>query len=173
MQNAVLLLSVMAALAFGWYMAGKLDAFLNRIPDGREEYSAAEDTVLRIGFLDPMTAGSVSGMLETYCKTHPYVSVSLVSGREEELLKEFRSCKLDVIFFPQAITIPEKVGEHIDEISLRRMPVTTQYGGLPIAPIAADCDLQKMVWTKSGTTEVNRFVQYIARECKMDISAGE
>ena len=80
-------------------------------------------------------------------------------------MREFCSHKLDMIFLPENVSIPDKIHSQVDEISLEHMPVVMQYGSLQIEPITEGQVQQKVVWEETGTTsEVNRFIQYLKDE---------
>ena len=104
MQDLLLIVAVAAVFAFGWYLMGKLDAFLESIRQDQIALLSASENILRIGFFDPLVADSLSGVLEKYSKIHPSVSASLSSGTEAELMREFCSHKLDMIFLPENVS---------------------------------------------------------------------
>ena len=165
MQDLLLIVAVTAVFAFGWYLMGKLDAFLESNRQDQIALLSAGENILRIGFFDPLVADSLSGALEKYSRIYPSVSVSLFSGTEAELMREFCSHKLDMIYLPENVSIPDKIHSQVDEISLEHMPVVMQYGGLQIEPITEGRIQQKVVWEETETTsEVNRFIQFLKAE---------
>lgn len=167
MQDILLIVAVAAVFAFGWYLMGKLDAFLDSNRQDEAALLSASENNLRIGFFDPLVADSLSSALEKYSRICPSASVSLFSGTEAELMREFCSHKLDMIFLPENVSIPNKIHSQVDEVSLEHMPVVMQYGGLQIEPITEGRIQQKVVWEKTGTaSEANRFIQFL----KDDIS---
>ena len=129
MQDILLIAAVAAVFAFGWYLMGKLDAFLESNRQDQIALLSASENILRIGFFDPLVADSLSGVLEKYSKIHPSVSASLFSGTETELMREFSLHKLDMIFLPENASVPEKIRGQVDEVSLEHMPVVMQYCG--------------------------------------------
>ena len=98
MQDFLLIAAAAAVFAFGWYLMGRLDAFLESNCQDQTALRSAGEKVLRIGFFDPLVADSLSGVLEKYSKIHPSVSAALFSGTETELMSAFCSQKLDMIF---------------------------------------------------------------------------
>ena len=165
MQDILLIVAVAAVFAFGWYLMGKLDAFLESNRQDQATLLSTSENNLRIGFFDPLVADSLTSGLETYSKIYPSVSVSLFSGTEAELTREFFSHKLDMIFLPENVSIPDKIRSQVDEISLEHMPVVMQYGGLQIEPITEGRIQQKVVWEDAGTaSEAIRFIQYLKAE---------
>ena len=165
MQDLFLIAAIAALFAFGWYLMGKLDAFLESNRQDQSALLSAGEKFLRIGFFDPLVADSLSGVLEKYSKIHPSVFISLFSGTETELMKEFCSHKLDIIFLPKNASISEKIHSQIDEVSLDHMPVMMPYGGLQIEPITKGRVQQKVVWEETETTsEANRFIRYLKDE---------
>ena len=165
MQDILLIAAVVAVFAFGWYLMGKLDAFLESNRQDQIALLSSSENILRIGFSDPFVADSLSGVLEKYSRIHPSVSAFLFSGTETELMREFFLHKLDMIFLSENASVPEKIRGQVDEISLEHMPVVMQYGGLQIKPITEGQVQQKVVWEETGTTsKVNRFIQYLKDE---------
>lgn len=162
MRDLLLIVAVAGILVFGWFMVGKLGGFLERIRQEQAEPRCGKEEVLRIGFSDPLAADSLSGALEKYSNVHPNVSAYLVSGTQTEVLKEFFSRKLDLIFLPENALIPEKLRGRVEEVSLEHFPVIMQYGGLQIDPITQGPVPQKIVWAQSEkTSEIGRFIQYL------------
>ena len=165
MLDLVLVVSVAAAFAFGWYIMGKAGAFLERNCQAQASPVSSGERVLRIGIFDPLAAGSLSGLLEKWSKTYPDVSVSLFSGTETELMRAFCSDKLDMVLLPENASVPERKPRHADEVTLALMPVMMKYSGLQIEPITKSCVRQKLVWSESGITpEASRFIQYLKGE---------
>lgn len=162
MRDLLLIVAVAGILVFGWFMVGKLGGFLERIRQEQAEPRRGNEKVLRIGFSDPLTADSLSGALEKYSNVHPNVSAYLVSGTQTEVLKEFFSRKLDLIFLPENALVPEKLRGRVEEVSLEHFPVIMQYGGLQIDPITQGPVPQKIVWAQSErTSEIGQFIQYL------------
>lgn len=151
MQNVLLLVTVAVTLAFGWFLMGKLDHFLERNRHRQElEISSSENT-LRLGFCNPTVADSITNILEQYSKFYPDVSVRFFCGSEEELLKGLSAGKFDVIFLPENAEIPAHIHYNTKMISLNYTPVMMKYGGLPIEPIAGDHISQKVLWIGENT----------------------
>ena len=165
MQDILLIAAVAAVFAFGWYLMGKLDAFLESNRQDQIVLLSASENILRIGFFDLLVADSLFGVLEKYSKIHPSVSVSLFSGTETELMREFSSHKLNMILLPENASVPEKICGQVGEVSFEHLPVVMQYGGLQIEPITEGWVQQKVVWEKIETaSEVNRFIQFLKED---------
>ena len=160
MRDFLLIAAVAAAFAFGWLVMGKLGAFLEGIR--HEEPASSKNTVLRIGFSDPLVADSLSGALAQYSNIHPDVSVFLFSGTSAALLKQSYTHKLDMIFLPENTSVPKRLLDHVEEVSLEHIPIMTQYGGLQIESISEGHIQQKLVWTEAATTsEASQLIQYL------------
>ena len=98
MRDVVLLVSTSAIFVFGYFLMNKLDAFLENNWNEQENALAYGENSLRIGFSNPLMAGDLSDVLETYGKQHPDVSIHIFSGEESELCRELETHKLDIIF---------------------------------------------------------------------------
>ena len=82
MRDVVLLVSTSAIFVFGYFLMNKLDAFLENNWNEQENALAYGENSLRIGFSNPLMAGDLSDVLETYGKQHPDVSIHIFSGEE-------------------------------------------------------------------------------------------
>ena len=170
MRDLVLGASVAAIFAFGWYLMRKIDAFLESSCQEQASLLPTGQNILRIGFFDPLVADSLGGVLERYSREYPGVSLCLFSGTEAQLMRKFVSHQLDMIFLPENTAVPENISGHVGEISLQRIPVLTQFGGLQIEPITKGYSHQTMVWAESGMTpETGRLIRYLKSEL---VSAG-
>lgn len=149
MRDWLLIAAVAAVFAFGWFLMGKLDVFLER---NRQALAASDESRLRLGFANPLAADGLLEVLERYSEKRPDVSVCLLSGTEEQLLEGLSGHRLDVIFLPEGAALPDKMQYHSRKILLNPTPVVTRYGGLPVEPIAGKGLAQKMVWRQAGIT---------------------
>ena len=82
MQDVILLVSTSAIFIFGYFLMKKLDVFLENNWNRQETALTYGENSLRIGFSNPLMAGSLSDVLETYGKQHPDVSIHIFSGEE-------------------------------------------------------------------------------------------
>lgn len=108
MRDLMLIASIAAVFATGWYFMGKLDTFLESNHQDQAALLSASENNLRIGFFDLLVADSLSGVLEKYSRIYPSVSVSLFSGTEAELMREFCLHKLDMIFCRKTLLFLKK-----------------------------------------------------------------
>lgn len=98
MQDVLLLAAAAAIFAFGWFLMGKLDHFLETSSPARTPQLPSGENTLRLGFCDSTAAGSIADILEQYSRLYPDISVRIFCGSEEELLKGFSAGRFDVIF---------------------------------------------------------------------------
>ena len=77
MQDVILLVSTSAIFIFGYFLMNKLDVFLENNWNRQETALTYGENSLRIGFSNPLMAGSLSDVLETYGKQHPDVSIHI------------------------------------------------------------------------------------------------
>ena len=104
MQDVLLLAAVAAIFAFGWFLMGKLDRFLEaNCPARTPQFPSGENT-LRLGFCDSAAAGSIADVLEQYSRLYPDISVRIFCGSEEELLEGFSTGRFDVVFLQDGTT---------------------------------------------------------------------
>lgn len=106
-MQVVLFLAVAAAIfAFGRFLTGKLDAFLEANCHARESQPSSGRNTLLIGVDNSTAAEGITDVLEQYSKSYPDVSVRIFYGAEEELLKGFSSDRFDIIFLPENAEFP-------------------------------------------------------------------
>lgn len=77
MQDVILLVSTSAIFIFGHFLIKKLDVFLENNWNRQETDLTYSENSLRIGFSNPLMAGGLSDVLETYGKQHPDVSIHI------------------------------------------------------------------------------------------------
>ena len=157
MRDVVLLVSTSAIFVFGYFLMNKLDAFLENNWNEQENALAYGENSLRIGFSNPLMAGDLSDVLETYGKQHPDVSIHIFSGEESELCRELETHKLDIIFLPENTDISKKTHYNVRMVLLRCAPVVMEYADLPIAPITQNQITQKVLWRNSKKSPVIDF----------------
>lgn len=157
MQDVILLVSISAIFIFGYFLMNKLDAFLENNWNEQENALAYGENSLRIGFSNPLMAGGLSDVLETYGKQHPDVSIHIFSGEESELCRELETHKLDIIFLPENTDISEKTHYNARMVLFHCVPVVMKYAALPIAPITRNQITQIALWRDSQKSPVVDF----------------
>lgn len=146
MKNVLLLAAVAAVFAFGWFLMGKLDRFLEENFQAQGARLSSGGNALRLGFFDPTAADSIADVLERYAEIRPDISARIFCGTEEELVKGFFAGKFDVIFLPENAEVPVHMQCNSRIVSLNRTPVTMKYAGLPIEPITDGHITQNVLW---------------------------
>lgn len=164
-MRILLLLAAIAVLIWGWFLMKKLDDFLEHRWQAQDPHMQSGNDMLRIGFANPLVADSITGVLERYAKIHPNISVCLLHGSQEHLIKELSASKVDVIFLPENIDAPFRVRYHVRKILLSYTPVMMKYGGLPIEPISDGNITQTILWSKNiHAPFVHDFMECINQE---------
>ena len=158
MRDVVLLVSTSAIFVFGYFLMNKLDAFLENNWNEQENALAYGENSLRIGFSNPLMAGGLSDVFETYGKQHPDVSIYIFSGEESELCRELETHKLDIIFLPENTDISEKTHYNARMVLFHCAPVAIEYADLPIEPITQNQITQKALWRNSKKSPVIDFL---------------
>ena len=146
MQDVLLLVTVSVMFAFGWFLMGRLDCFLESNRHRQELQLSSGENALCLGFCNPTAADSITNVLEQCSKLYPELSVRIFYGAEEELLNGLSAGKVDVIFLPENAEIPAHMQYNSKIVSLHYTPVMMKYGGLPIEPIADGHITQKVLW---------------------------
>lgn len=160
-----------AVFVFGWLLMKKLDRFLDENCRSEEERMQSGGGTLRIGFVNPLVADSLTDVLERYATIQPDVRIRMLHGTEEHLLKALTSRTLDVIFLPETVAMPPRMRCNVQIVSLRHTPVIMNYGGLPIEPIAARTIVQQVCWLRDARASfVNRFITCMDRACAVSIA---
>lgn len=146
MQGVLLPVAVAVMFAFGWFLMGKLDCFLEVNYHTQELQLLSGENTLRLGFCNSAVADSITDVLEQYSKLYPDISVRIFCGSEEELLNGFSTGEFDVIFLPENAEIPAYIHYDSKMISMNYIPAMMKYGGLPIEPITDGHITQNVLW---------------------------
>ena len=117
MQDVLLLVTVAVMFAFGWFLMGKLDCFLESNRHRQELQLSSGENALCLGFCNPTAADSITNVLEQCSK-----------------------------LYPENAEIPAHMQYNCKMVSLHYTPVMMKYGGLPIEPIADGHITQKVLW---------------------------
>lgn len=166
MQDVLLLAAAAVIFAFGWFLIGKLDRFLESNNHVRKLQLPSGGGSLRLGFCNPTAADSIADVLEQYSRLYPDISVRIFCGSEGDLLNGFSAGRFDVIFLPEDAQIPACIHCDCEMISLNYTPVMMRYGGLPIEPITDGHNFQKILWNgETASAFINCF-----RTGKMEIT---
>ena len=143
MQDFLLILIMVAAFIFGWFLMKRVGIFFEEWQRAQTGQHETEGMFLRIGFTDPFVADSISGALEQYSRQYPGSSLCLFQGDPEVLLKKVAFHKLDIAVLPEQADIPP-------DRKYKRKKVVMKYGGLPIEPITDKNTTQTLVWLDDG-----------------------
>lgn len=160
MWNLLLPAAVAALFAFGWFLMKRLDMFLENNCRMQALKFESDGKTLRIGFSNPLAAGSITDVLEKYSNLCSDSFVRLFHGTEEELIKALSDNELNVIFLPGNAVIPDIMYYNVREVLLSDTPVMTEYGGLSIEPLSQGCSMQKVLW--HGETKISFVNCFIA-----------
>lgn len=162
MGDFLLVVLLGAVFAFGWFLVGKVDAFLDEDRQARTGLSGTGGEALRIGFADPLAAYSLSAALEQYSDIYPEVSIRLFQGDGEALLRKMALHKLNIVILPEKVAIPADKDYNRKKVRLALSTVGMKYGGLDIEPIAEGSGSQNAVWAEeSNAAAVKSFIKYL------------
>lgn len=152
MQDFLLILIMLVAFIFGWFLMKKVDVFLEEWKRAQTGQHEPEGMCLRIGFENPFVADSISSALEQYSRQYPNSSVCLFQGDMKALLKKMEAYKLDIAILPEQADILSGKKYRSKKVILAPAPVIMKYGGLPIEPITDGNIAQTLVWREDGET---------------------
>lgn len=162
MQDFLLLTSVVAVFIFSWFLLKRLDEFINKNEQAQAEQLEIDDNALRIGFVNPLVADSISDNLEQYSRQYPDVSIFLFYGAVEALLKKVTLYKLDIVILPEQVDIPFNKDYYLKETMMTLNPVIMKYGEFPIEPEVSGSSKQIILWMKQNKAyAVQGFMKYM------------
>lgn len=100
MKDSLLLIVFLMVCFFGYHEMDRLDRFL---AEGHWQQSPKPQVQpvtesLRLGFLDPMPAKRITGILEGLARRDPDIALHLTSGTADELMEGFSKDRYDAIF---------------------------------------------------------------------------
>lgn len=158
MGDLFLLMVMAIAFVCGYFAVKKLDRFLENNSRAAVSHPQSGEDSIRIGFSDPLVADSIAEVLDALTKSQQNVSVCLFGGAEKELLRKFSIRKLDAVFLPENVAVPEKTHYNVVKVSLGCTPVTTKYSGLAIEPIAEGHPSQNVLWEDGEKAPMIRYL---------------
>lgn len=94
MKDFVLLIVVLAAFVYGYFLMGKLDKFLEE----NESQKHISGSKLRIGFETPALIDSIADLLEQFSSEYPNYELNLFYGSVSEIINGLENNKLDFGF---------------------------------------------------------------------------
>lgn len=156
MPELLLFIAVLATFAVGFHAVHKFSLFIESNYRTESSHPSFSESGLNIGFSNPLIADSLTGTLAAFFKTRQNVTVSFFSGTEEELLEDFLSCKLNVVFLPENIAVPEKKHYNIEKVSFECAPTAAKYNGINLTakPMTEKRILQKVLWMNGEEASV-------------------
>ena len=94
MKDFVLLIVVLAAFIYGYFIMEKLDKFLEE----NQSQKLISDSKLRIGFETPAIIDSIADLLEQFSSEYPDYELNLFYGSASEIINGLGNNKLDFGF---------------------------------------------------------------------------
>lgn len=94
MKDFVLLIVVLAAFIYGYFLMEKLDKFLKE----NQSQKLISDSKLRIGFETPAIIDSIADLLEQFSSEYPNYELDLFYGSVSEIINGLGNNKLDFGF---------------------------------------------------------------------------
>ena len=145
MKDIIIAAAVAVVFVIGWFIIRMLDKAL--ASDNNEN----EGESLRIGINDTETGEALAQSLERFSRLYPYVRIKLVTADAQRLKKELSSRALDAVFLRADAEEERMEGIASKELMLRHIPVTMEYGGLPIESISEDILGCEVLWRADDT----------------------
>ena len=94
MKDFVLLIVVLAAFIYGYFIMEKLDKFLEE----NQSQKLISDSKLRIGFETPAIIDSIADLLEQFSSEYPNYELNMFYGSVSEIINGLENNKLDFGF---------------------------------------------------------------------------
>ena len=153
MIKVLVVVIILGIFVLGYLMLGKWNRFLYNSYRNRQQKKKQKESMLRIGFFNPMLEKYIADTLQQVIKQYPTLSVDFYSGTEEELIQELSARKLDVIVIENDMTpMPDfqclsqtfRLEQRADQIRLVKVREE--------AP-----DLLRVVWPKNQNSPIVRY----------------
>lgn len=104
MIKMLVVVGILGIFVLSYFMLGKWNSFLYHSYRNRQQKKKQRETLLRIGFFNPILQKYIADVLQQVIKQYPTLSVDFYSGTEEELIQELSAYKLDVIVIQNNMT---------------------------------------------------------------------
>ena len=159
MREIFLVIAVAAVFIFGFFVMKRLDAFLE---DNRRRILEKEDNAhLCIAFENPMTAESITPMLEKFSKKHPDCEINLFCGTSQEILKQIERNTVDFGLITSNTVIQLNLCRQA-RIKLTQRTLSCENIGLPpIQPLGSENIPVVAVWKTTDSPYINDFADVI------------
>lgn len=156
MLKAIVVVIILGIFVLGYLMLGKWNGFLYHSYRSRQQKKKERESMLRIGFFNPMLEKYISDTLQQVLQQYPTLSVDFYSGAEEELIRELSAQKLDVIVIQNDMTPMPDIQCLSKTFRLEQQEGTPDHIRLVEAQ-EEDSDLLRVVWPKNQNSPVVRY----------------
>ena len=156
MLKAIVVVIILGIFVLGYLMLGKWNGFLYHSYCSRQQKKKERESMLRIGFFNPMLEKYIADTLQQVIKQYPTLSVDFYSGAEEELIRELSAQKLDVIVIQNDMTPMPDIQCLSKTFRLEQQEGTSDHIRLVEAQ-EEDSELLRVVWPKNQNSPVVRY----------------
>lgn len=156
MIKVLVVVIILGIFILGYLMLGKWNGVLYHSYRDRQQKKKQKESMLRIGFFNPMLEKYISDTLQQVLKKYPELSVDFYSGTEEELIRELAAQKLDVIVIQNDMTPMPDVQCLSKTFRLEQQEGTPEHIRLMEAQ-EEDTDLLRVVWPKNQNAPAVRY----------------
>lgn len=101
MKDFVLLIVVLAAFIYGYFLMGKLDKWLEE----NQSQKLISGSKIRIGFETPAIIDSIAGLLEQFSSEYPDYELNLFYGSARMEKKKKRWYNFYILFLYREVTV--------------------------------------------------------------------
>lgn len=159
MRDIFLVIAVAAVFIFGFFVMKRLDVFLE---ENRRRVLEKEDNAhLCIAFENPMTAESITPLLENFSRKHPDCEIHLFCGTSQEILKQIERNTVDFGLMTGDAVIQINLYRQA-RIKLAQRTLSCENIGMPpIQPIGDENISVTAVWKITDSSYINDFADVI------------
>ena len=157
MKDFVLLIVVLAAFIYGYFLMEKLDKFLKE----NQSQKLISDSKLRIGFETPAIIDSIADLLEQFSSEYPNYELNLFYGSVNEIINGLGNNKLDLGFIIENSN--DILKDEYCSLSLQIKQSVITPGSIDIAvhPINTIEKPARVIWQN----DINCMKVYLSKNC--------
>ena len=157
MKDFVLLIVVLAAFIYGYFLMEKLDKFLKE----NQSQKLISDSKLRIGFETPAIIDSIADLLEQFSSEYPNYELNLFYGSVSEIINGLKNNKLDFGFIIENSN--DILKDEYCSLSLQIKQSVITPGSIDIAvhPINTIEKPARVIWQN----DINCMKVYLSKNC--------
>ena len=155
MKDFVLLIVVLVAFIYGYFLMEKLDKFLEE----NQSQKLISDSKLRIGFETPAIIDSIADLLEQFSSEYPNYELNLFYGSVSEIINGLENNKLDFGFIIESSNDILKNEYCSLSLQIKQSVINPDSADIAVHPINTSEKPARVIWQNDINCIKSLFVE--------------